>query len=113
MELFDSYDYLAKTPTKKELLGENYKNQKTEDLNCNRKAFVLWNDDFTVATLQSYWTEVLRYYPLEDKIERLWDGYSKTTSGHISKFFRRFGINRCFFGREDFWKLPLRVKISL
>ena len=69
----------------------NYYLKATFQKDYYKKAQVFIDDDFIV--LKSYNTDVVAIDKKENKIIRLWAGWSKTTSLHINDFLKQNGFN--------------------
>ena len=57
-----------------------------------KKAVVFSDNDFIV--LRSYNTDVVAIDKAANKIIRLWNGWSRTTSNHINDFLTQYGFAR-------------------
>lgn len=66
------------------------------------KATIFEDHDFIV--LKSYDTNVVAIDKHENKIVRLWCGYSATTQKHINDFLTQNGFNR--LSKKEWLKLP-------
>lgn len=66
------------------------------------KAIIMIDDDFIV--LRSYNTDVIAIDKRENKIIRLWNGWSKTTSKHINDFLMLYGFKP--LSKKEWLDLP-------
>lgn len=73
---------------------------------CGYRARFKYMDDGTIV-LMSYGTNVLRYNPATLSIQRLWDGYSKTTMKHVLAFCWTLNIHATISSKRAWSNLPV------
>lgn len=73
---------------------------------CGYRARFKYMDDGTVV-LMSYNTNVLRYNPTTLSVQRLWDGYSKTTMKHVLAFCWTLNIHATISTKRAWSNLPV------
>lgn len=73
---------------------------------CGYRARFKQMDDGTIV-LMSYDTNVLRYDPATLSIQRLWDGYSKTTMKHVLAFCWTLNIHATISTKRAWSDLPV------
>lgn len=86
------WDYLTPDDNKELRREVNYRVDYWEHKkvpNCNGKATYYTDGDGAIV-LRSYYTDVLRIK--DNKLEKLWTGYSVTTMKHINEFLNMFGF---------------------
>lgn len=85
------YGWLEKSPTKTAVLDNAKKPGRVTMLeNSNNRAVVIDTEKETF--LQSYDTIILKVDKGARTIEKVWNGYTKTTFKHITDFLRRYGV---------------------
>ena len=93
----------------KSVLGKDYKQKNFFRVDKYNKAFGIMNADGSV-TLQSYWTDILKFNPTNKTFQKFWDGYSLTTSRHIHDFLSTFGCRG--YCKKDWLSLPCNETIK-
>ena len=87
----NQYGWLEKSPTKSAALDNAKKPGRVTMLeNSYNRAVVIDTEKETF--LQSYDTIILKVDKGARTIEKIWNGYSKTTFKHITDFLRRYGL---------------------